>query len=73
MIELDELNEDNTVKYIKNIEECTIYPESSDLQDWIVDCVKQITEYKSPTIQALKNMKNKGIVPKKQPGEILII
>ena len=73
MIESDELNEDNTVKYIKNIEECTIYPESSDLQDWIVDCVKQITEYKPPTIQALENMKKKGIVPKKQPGEILII
>ena len=73
LIESDELNEDNTIKYIKTIEECTIYPESYDVQDWIVDCIKQITEYKPLSLQALDNMKKKGVIPKKQPGEILII
>jgi hypothetical protein len=73
MVESDELNEDNSVKYIKITEDCTVYPESSDIQDWMVDCVKQITEYKPLNAQALENMKKKGVVPKKQPGEILIV
>ena len=71
MKESDEMLENDT-KYIRTTEDCTVYPESNDIQQWLIDTIKKITEYKPLNPMALENMKKKGLSPKKQIGEMLI-
>jgi len=61
-------------EYIRTTEENTIYPESPDMQKWLVETIKKITEIKELSPQAIENMKKRGIVPKiqKQAGDILL-
>lgn len=48
-------------------------PNFNDTQKWLSDVITKTLAYKPLPAKALENMKLKGIVPKKQPGEILVI
>ena len=63
--------EDDTI--VKITEDSTVYPEPSDLHNWMIDTLEKITEVKILNPRAIENMKKQGIVPKKQAGEILLM
>lgn len=58
--------------YVRTTEDSTVYPEANDVQKWLIETIKKITEFKPLNPQAIENMKKKGIEPKKQAGEILL-
>jgi hypothetical protein len=53
--------------------EDTIYPESSDLSKWIQNLLKSELKSKPLNPKALEEMAKKGVKPKKQPNEIILV
>ena len=66
-MELDEFDQ-----LVKMTEDFTISPEYNDIQSWLNEFIRKLTEYKPLAPQAIENMKKKGITPKLQPSDILI-
>jgi len=63
---------DDDDKYVKTTEECTVYPDSTNLQKWLIETIKKTTEYKPLNPRAIENMKKQGIEPKKQACDIML-
>ena len=68
---MKESDEENNV-YVRTTEDSTVYPEADDIQKWLIETIKKITEIKPLNPQAIENMKKKCLEPKKQAGEILL-
>jgi hypothetical protein len=51
----------------------TIYPSSEEMNKWLTNLFSNELKPKELNPQALENMKKNGIVPKKQPLELLLI
>ncbi len=53
--------------------EDTLYPESSDLSEWVKNLLQNELKSKPLNPKALEEMAKKGVKPKKQPNEIILV
>ncbi len=53
--------------------EDTLYPESKDLSEWVQNLLKNELKSKPLNPKALEEMAKKGVKPKKQPNEIILV
>ena len=54
-------------------EKMTIYPTSDEIDKWMKELFEVELKYKEPNAQAVESMKKKGIQPKKQCREIMLL
>jgi hypothetical protein len=54
-------------------EKMTMYPVSDEINKWMEELFEIELKYKEPNPRALEEMKKKGVQPKKQPLEIMLL
>lgn len=54
-------------------EKMTMYPLTDDIKKWMEELFEVELKYKEPSARAVEEMKKKGLQPKKQPREIMLL
>jgi hypothetical protein len=54
-------------------EKMTVYPTSDEITKWMEELFETELKYKEPNARAVEEMKKKGVQPKKQPREIMLL